>query len=101
MEEVSQFANEPFATVVAPAPASVTPVVCQPEAASNPGAHSTTKFWKLTPPAVPVTGITTPFLNVVGDVGEGGGTGLKMAAFCGLAKAGTKANCFADVGDRA
>src|ERR1700732_5166315 len=78
MVEVSQFANSPFATGDSPPPASVMPVVCQPELGSKPGAQSTRKFWKLVPVAAPVIGIETLFLNVVEEVGAWGGTGLRM-----------------------
>jgi hypothetical protein len=71
-----------------PAPVRVIPLVSQPEEASKPGAHSITKLWNPVPAAVPVMEITTPGLNVVGEVGEGGGMGLRIEAFWGFGTAG-------------
>lgn len=73
-------------TAAAPPPATVTPPVCQPDDASNPGAQSTWKFWKPLPAAVPVIETETPFLKVVGEVGDGGGMGLEIEAFKDVAE---------------
>jgi hypothetical protein len=96
IEDVSQVAREPLVTGADPAPVRVIPVVCQPEAASNPGAHSTWKLWKPVPAAVPVMETMTPFLNVVGEVGEGGGIGLMIEAFREFEEAGSSAGCMCE-----